>query len=203
MFSGILTVLAFVLAPIAYLHIGYWLGGVSLKTWIAKDNTSLRSFLLFPRSRAIGCVGEKEKNILSSMDYLDETAPRWSGENASSPGSGLYQLCMMMLWPLKFLLNLPAYVLYGVIEAVRHSHTRRQVRVQEDSLVPTSKDDLHTLFERRRAVAEQIAQLDAKKDAIDEELRERKATIDAEFETEASVDAEVRELLEERVDKQH
>ena len=190
MFTAFMVVLC-TIGLVGYCQLGYHLADRSLKIWKDKDNVSLLSLLFFPVAHAKGVVGDWDAPFVAWFG-LDETA---------------YKVFFAGLWPISLLINTPAILLYVVLKKMgvvvrKRDALSMQKRIDVDFL-PTPEDDVQELFAKRTAVMDEIRALAEKKRAIDEELDRRKEEISAVFETEASVDAEVRELLEERVDKQH
>lgn len=188
-----LTAALVVLGAILYLHVGYRLGDVSLKTWLDKDKTSPRSFLLFPVSHVKGVVGEWDAPPIAAFDLLKK-------RNDSTGPTG-YLIWMTFIWPAKVLVNFPAVLLHGGIRAGKAVRSKGlgvlvERKVDPDHLLPSGDEDIQSLFAKRALVLERIAVLVEKKRAIDEELERRKAEIDAAFEVEATTDPEVRQLVD-------
>lgn len=194
-----ITALLVILGVICYLHVGYHLGDIGVKTWLAKDQDSLRSFLLFPVShhkKRVGVVGDKALAPVGQFDL--------ENKKKDSTGPTGYKIWMTLIWPLKFLINLPAYVLYGAIDGARaaavamqdartNSIERRRT-MRENAFAPSTSDDVRALFDKRQAVVGEMRLLAARKEAIDAELESRKAEMDAILEVEGSVDPDVRRL---------
>ena len=194
-----LTALLVVLGIIGYLHVGFHLGDISLKTWLAKDNDSVRSFLLFPVSHHKKRVGERGDDSLAFIGGLD-----LEDKTKDSFGGSGYTFLMTFIWPLKLLFNIPAITLYGAIDgvgaavrAIREANAKALAEKMkgDPALLPSVDDDVYALFAKRQEVASRLQQLVERRKAIDEELERRKAEVDAAFEVEGAVDPEVRQLV--------
>lgn len=185
MFTALFVLLCAV-GGLGYLHVGWRLGETGLERWLDHDNESLASFILFPVSHARERVGKKDINILSNLNI-------WDSKNDGD--RSLYKGAMAVLWPVKMLLNLPAFFLYGGVPKTRaylkHGHAAT-------ALLPAGDDSVQDLFAKRQRVVNEIESLLSKKEAIDAEIESRKAEMDAVFETEAIADPEVRRLVEGR-----
>jgi hypothetical protein len=170
-----MTTALVILGLLAYAHIGYRLGDLSLTLWRKKDNASLAALLLFPVSYGKGVVGDEGKNFLSITDFKGKT---WEGD---SFGPGGYRILMMVVWPAKLVFNLPPLALYWLGRHLLEPTTKALPPLDlapPEQLRPAEGDDVHALLEKHRVVSARIVTLEATRTAIDERLTKAKIEAD-------------------------
>ncbi len=85
-----------------YIATGVWLGGVSYDTWVTGDSKSLKARLLFPYNSGKGTVGE-----IKGVDRMPFSLEGFgiAKDEPCNSGYPWYRLFMVILWPVKILVN--------------------------------------------------------------------------------------------------